>query len=142
MEREILTYPITCKQLNDELSFVIEYFSKKGIEKCNILFGFAWGNEYYPGKEWPEEEIELIDLIQKVKDIEASGIGVLGKDDLFVKLLGLEFRFCNDSDVHIYFYEHTEDIEFYYTRWKGLGYRPAEWLKNQKNGPGKRVRFN
>lgn len=142
MEREILTYPLSTDQMNDELSFMVEYFSNKGIETCSVLFGFAWGNEYYPGNEWSDEEIALKNLIQKVKEVEASGIGRIGRDDLFVKLSGLEFRFCNDSDLHIYFTSHSEDIEFYYTHWKQLGYQPAEWLKNQANGPGERVRFN
>ncbi len=142
MEREILTYPISTEQMNDELTFMVEYFSNKGIDKCSVLFGFAWGNDYYPGNEWYDEEIELKDLIQKVKNVEASGIGAIGRDDLFIKISGVEFRFCNDSDVHIYFSEHNDDIEFYYTRWKQLGYQPAEWLKNQEKGPGERVRFN
>lgn len=142
MEREILTYQITTKQLKEELSFMVEYFSKKGIEKCTILFGYAWGIEYYPGNDWPDEEIELKNIISKVSEIESSGIGGLGKDDFFVKLSGLEFRFCNDSDVHIYFSEPSDDIEFYYSRWKELGYKPAEWIKNKEKGPGERVRFN
>jgi hypothetical protein len=142
MEREILTYPISRTQLNDELAFMVEYFSNKGIEKCSILFGFAWGMEYYPGNEWNDEEIPISELIDKVHEVEASGIGAVGKDDLFVKVQGLEFRFCNDSDLHIYFSSPNDDIEFYYSRWKQLGYQPAEWLKTQEKGPGDRVRFN
>lgn len=142
MEREILTYPMSAEQLNDELSFMVEYFSNKGIETCSVLFGFAWGNDYHPGNEWFDEEMALKVLIQRVKEVEGSGIGSIGRDDLFVKLSGLEFRFCNDSDVHIYFTSHSEDIEFFYSRWKQLGYQPAEWLKNQEKGPGERVRFN
>lgn len=142
MEREILTYPVTAEQMNNELSFMVEYFSNKGIEKCSVLFGFAWGNDYYPGNEWLDEEIELKSLIQKVKEVEASNIGTIGKDDLFVKVQELEFRFCHDSDVHIYFLNHNDDIEFYYSRWKQLGYQPTECLKTQEKGPGERVRFN
>lgn len=142
MEREILTYPIEKDQVHDELVFFVEYFSGKGFEDCEILFGFAWGIEYYPGKDWPYEKIKLSNLIEKVDEVEASGIGSLGYDDLFIKIADLEFRFCNDTDIHIYFEKSNEDIEFYYTRWKQLGYQPAEWIKNQKNGPGERVRFN
>lgn len=142
MEREILTYPISRMQLNDELVFMVEYFSNKGVEKCSVLFGFAWGVEYYPGNEWNAEEIPISELIDKVHEVETSGIGTIGKDDLFVKVQGLEFRFCNDSDVHIYFSSPNDDVEFYYSRWKQLGYQPAEWLKTQEKGPGERVRFN
>jgi hypothetical protein len=142
MEREILTYPISRTQLNDELAFMVEYFSNKGVEKCSVPFGFAWGVEYYPGNEWNDEEISISELIDKVHEVETSGIGAIGKDDLFVKVQGLEFRFCNDSGVHIYFSGTNNDVEFYYSRWKQLGYQPAEWLKTQEKGPGERVRFN
>ncbi len=142
MKSEILTFELNKEQLNEELMFMVEYFTKKGIESCTVLFGFAWGIEYYPGNEWQNEEIKLNQLISKVREVEATGIGTLGRDDLFVKVSEVEFRFCNDTDVHISFSKTNEDIEFYYSRWKQLGYQPAEWLKNQKNGPGKRVRFN
>lgn len=142
MEKEILTYPITREQMNNELLHVVEYFTEKGVKNCSVLFGSAWGNDYYPGNEWPNEEVKLCQLVKKVKEVEATGIGAIGKDDLFVKLEGLEFLFCNDSDVHIHFSAHNEDIEHYYARWRELGYNPAEWRKNQENGPGERVRFN
>ena len=142
MEREILTYAITQEQMNDELSFVSKYFYEKGVNKCEVLFGFAWGNDYYPGNEWQEEEIGFLNLVSKVREVEASGIGKLGKDDLFIKVSGLEFRFCNDSDIHIYFNEPNDDVEFFYSRWKEMGYQPAEWLKNQEKGPGERGRVN
>ena len=142
MEREILTYPIAKEQVQNELSFFVKYFSKKGLLSCKILFGSSWGNEYYPSNEWSYQEIEVSQLVQKVKEVETSGIGALSKDDLFIKINSLEFLFCNDSDVHIYFTEANDEIEFFYARWKQLNYRPAEWIKNQNNGPGKRVRFN
>ena len=126
----------------DELAFVVQYFVKKGVEKCGVLFGSAWGNDYYPTNEWFDEKVALSNLVEKVREVEASGIGKIGRDDLFVKISGLEFRFCNDSDVHIYFTEHSDEIEFFYSRWKALGYQPAEWLKNEEKGPGERVRFN
>ncbi len=142
MEREILTYPLTKEQVRDELMFCSEYFSKQGAKLCEVLFGFAWGNQYYPSAEWPYEKIKLSELPDKVRTVENSGIGSLGTDDLFVKIRGLQFRFCNDSDIHIYFTEPCEDIEYFYSRWKQLGYQPAEWLKNQENGPGERIRFD
>ena len=121
---------------------MVKYFSDKGIETCKVLFGFAWGMEYYPEKNWSDEEIELNHLALKVGEVEASGIGAIGEDDLFVKLSEIEFRFCNDSDIHIYFSELSEDIEYFYSRWKELGYQPSEWLKNQEKVPGIKIRSN
>ena len=143
MEREILTYPLDRDQIQRELDFVIEHFQQEGIESCKILFGFAWGNEYYPGNHWPYEEIPLESLAEKVREVEANCDGALGQDDLFVEVAGLKFEFCHESDIHIYFEEEPgPEIEFFYSCWKRLGYRPAEWLKNQKIGPGERLRFD
>jgi hypothetical protein len=142
MLREIVTSPIERKQLHEELDFMVQYFLEKGVTTCTVLFGFAWGNDYYPGNEWFDEEIPLEKLVEKVREIEESGIGALGKDHLCVNVSDLEFQFCNDSDIHIRFTESNNDSESFYLRWKQLGYQPAEWVKNKENDPGKRVRSN
>ena len=143
MERQILTYPLDRDQMQRELDFLVEHFQQEGIESCKVLFGFAWGMEYYPGNEWTEEEIPLRTLAEKVREVEGTCAGALGRDDLFVELAGLQFQFCHDSDIHIHFHDEPgPDVEFFYSRWKQLGYQPAEWLKNQKHGPGERIRFD
>jgi hypothetical protein len=140
MKREVLTYPLSKQQLREELRHFVEFFSDKGNATCCVLFGSAWGNDYYPSNEWLEETVALGHLIAKVEEVEAAGHGTLGTDDLFLKVSGLEFLFCNDSDIHISFVEHQPDIEHFYQRWKELGFKPAEWLKNERHGPGERVR--
>jgi hypothetical protein len=119
---------------------MLKYFTKKGFTNCEILFGFAWGIDYYPSSKWNKESILLASLTDKVKNVEQQGLEKLSEDDLFVYFPHLGFRFCNDSDVHIYFTKHSPDIEFFYSRWEALGYTPAEWIKNQTNGPGEKVR--
>jgi hypothetical protein len=142
MKREICTCPLMKEFLQKELDYIVWYFTEKGIITCHILFGFAWGMNYYPGSEWLSENIALEELKNLVAKVENTGIGQLGQDDLFIQFPNLEFKFCNDSDVHIYFEEHSPDIEFFYSRWKELGYQPLEWIKNEKHGSGERVRFN
>jgi hypothetical protein len=99
-----------------------------------VLFGFAWGNEYYPG-DWLEEETALSALVQKVQAVEESGLGRLGRDDLYSKISGLEFLLCHESDLHLKFEKTTEDVEHFYNRWGELGYGPTEWLKESKGTP-------
>jgi hypothetical protein len=140
MRREILTYPLSKQDLREELRHFVAFFGGKGVATCRVLFGSAWGIHYYPGKEWSEEEVALTNLITKVEEVEASGIGKLGLDDLFLKVPGMEFLFCNDSDIHVFFTKHHPDIESFYQRWKTLGFKPAEWLKNERHGPGEKVR--
>jgi len=82
----------------------------------------------------------LAELVAKVKALAAAGLGTLGSNDLFLKVAGLEFLFCNDSDVHISFAQHQPDIEHFFQRWKQLGFEPAEWLHREQHGPGEKVR--
>ena len=138
--REILTYPLTKEQFWTEFRHFVEYFRNLGICDCSVLFGFAWGNEYYPSSEWTPEIMPLEKLEEKILEIERRGIGEFGYNDVFIELADVEFRFCNDTDIHIKFDAHEKLIEDFYSRWKMMGYSPAEWIKNQKNGPGELVR--
>ncbi|MGZ5011395.1 MAG: hypothetical protein ACXV74_10590 [Methylobacter sp.] len=143
MTRQIITSVLDGKRLKDELEFMIQYFHEKGVDYCSVLFGFAWGNEYYRENDWSEEKIALAHLAEKVREVDAKGLGALGRDDLFVKVAGLEFQFCHESDLHIHFIEvRNDDVEFFYARWQDLGYEPSEWVKNKGNGSGERVRPN
>jgi hypothetical protein len=141
MARQVLTSTLDRGRLETELDEVVRYFREKDVESCRVLFGFAWGNEYYPGREWNEEKIDLVQLRRKVDEVEARGIGSLGNDDLFMKLAGLEFRFCHECDVHIHFTAPSNDhVEAFFARWQKLGYEPTEWVATRDHGPGKRVR--
>lgn len=140
MNREILTHPLSKEQLRNEFRHFAKFFSAKGVSTCQVLFGFAWGNEYYPGNEWTEENIALASLVKKIEEVEGSGMGALGRDDLFVKVPGMEFQFCHESDVHIFFGEDHPDVESFFQRWKKLGFKPAEWLKNGEKGVGQKIR--
>ena len=139
-KREILTYPLNKEQFWDELRHFVAYFRKKGASECEVLFGFAWGNEYYPSNEWVPEKLPLEDLEAKIQELERRGFGEFGNNDVFIELEDLEFRFCNDTDVHVGFNIHKPVIEDFYMRWESLDYYPAEWLKNQEHGPGQLVR--
>ncbi|WP_444888113.1 hypothetical protein [Microbulbifer sp. JMSA008] len=139
-KREILTYPLSKEQFWAEFRNFVEYFSKRGIKDCSVLFGFAWGIEYYPGNEWLPEMLSLEELETKITELEARGLGEFGNNDVFVEVVDLEFRFCNDSDIHVGFNKTNPLVEYFYSRWEELGYSPAEWLKNQSSGPGEFVR--
>ena len=140
MKREIVTKILERTKILEELAFVAEYFESKDEDSCELLFGFAWGNEYYPGNEWPYESVKLNNLVEKVVDVEESGIGRLGSDDLFIKVKNLEFQFCHESDIHISYEEVTHEAEHFYERWQQQGLEPSEWLKNELKGPGEKLR--
>lgn len=142
--REVLTYPLELTHVREELRFVLEYFRGLGCKSCELLFGFAWGNEYYPSDEWPYATWELGAVLGEVERVERAGWGELGQDDLFLKFptLNLEFRFCNDADIHICFDEGGGVVETFYSRWKLRGFSPAEWIKLPSGSPSERIRFN
>jgi len=123
----LLTYPLTSAQLRDELVFVVEHLQACGFSTCDVLFGYAWGNEYYDDNHWVSESLTLSFLIAKVAEVESRGIGCLGSDDLYLGFPTFQFLFCHDSDVHLYFSEDAPLVEFFYRRWEDLGYKPAEW---------------
>ena len=128
MSREILTYPLERPSLEAELAFLAEYFRALGSDHCAAFFGHAWG-ERYPEGGWTAVDLPLESPVAEVSRVEASGFGQLGDDDLFITIppFLVEFRFCNDSDIHLSF-EHASDItEAFYQRWRDLGFRPAEW---------------
>jgi hypothetical protein len=139
-KREILTYPLTKEQFWAEFRHFIAYFRNIGINECSVRFGFAWGIEYYAGSDWSPEYVPIEKLEEKVLELERRGLGEFGYSDVFIELTDVEFRFCNDTDIHIGFDRPQAFIEDFYSRWEVMGYFPAEWLKNHENGPGERVR--
>ena len=138
--REILTYPLSTAQFWEEFRYFVDYFDQRNFNSCGVLFGFAWGIEYYPDKDWEYEEMPIRELEERIVELEQRGFGQIGNNDVFIQIADVEFRFCNDCDVHIGFDSQVPLIEDFYQRWESLGYQPAEWLKNEENGPGERVR--
>ena len=140
--REILTRVIDVDTLFAELAFLVEHFRSKGYETCEASFGFAWVNDYYSDPNRKQGPISLDSLVAEVHRAGTLGWGGLGTNDLFVKVppLAPEFRFCNDSDIHLMFDEPEDLTEFFYRRWESLGYEPAEWLKSEQPRSSKRLR--
>lgn len=138
-DRQLLTYPLSNSQIRGEFAFTVEHLLRAGFDSCEVLFGFAWGHEYYPDTHWVAETMALSSVVAKVAELEARGIGCLGADDLYLKLPTYEFLFCNDSDIHLYFSEDSPLVEVFFTRWQSMGYKPAEW-RSVEGGPKVRVR--
>ncbi|HEV2969208.1 MAG TPA: hypothetical protein VGY55_04400 [Pirellulales bacterium] len=144
MNREILTFPIDTDQMYDELAYFVEHFRKLGYEYRETLFGSFWGSDYYATSDWQPVRIPLADLMAEVHRVESAGMGHFGREDLFIKIppLAIEFRFCNDSDIHISFESPCEITEFFYQRWKAHGFSPAEWSRTDEGMPHERLRIN
>jgi len=139
MKKEVVTHTITHTQIRKELKFFVDYFTGNDFKTCQVLFGYAWGLEYYPGKEWEYEELELQKLLSKIQELEKEKLGEIGFDDIFVQINDLEFRFCHDMDIHLSFNEVTADVEYFFSHWKDSGFEPTVWKHENKHTPGKRL---
>lgn len=137
--RCIVTSELDPDLLRAELSYVANYFAARAHVMCSVLFGFAWGNEYYVG-DWVAEEIALDSVAAKARELEASRLGRLGRDDLYVTVAGLEFQFCHESDLHLRFDESDDTVEHFFSRWGGLGFAPTEWICDNEKAPRTKVR--
>ena len=142
MSHELLTHPISAAEMWEELRFLASYFCERDCVDCEIHFGFAWIIDYYAGEIPIPERVSLASLADKVLAVETSGVGKLGSDELYVEIAGLSFRFCDESDIHIYFETTNSMVDDFYSRWKMLGYMPAEYEKLETGQQGKRLRFN
>ena len=141
MRRQIRTSILDRNLLLAELDEIVRYFGERGWSSCGVLFGPAWGSTYYPGSQWEYEETGLSRLRQKVNDVEATRIGSIGNDDLFIRIGVLEFLLCHECDVHVCFDEpDNSDVEAFFARWQKLGYAPSEWVGVSESGRGERVR--
>jgi len=139
MKRQHLTRELSVSDLRSELGYIAEYLSSNGHNTGLVLFGFAWGNDYYETSSWEEETIPLTELSAKVKTVESQDIGSLGSDDLFLKVGGIEVHFCHHSDIHLSFESPDTVTEHFFDRWKSQGFEPVEWLTNE-TGKHKKVR--
>jgi hypothetical protein len=143
MHREILTYPIELKEVRAELHHLVEYLVSGGFSSCEVQFGGGWGIYYYPTDDWSYVTFSLDSVLNEIERVEALGYGILGRDELYIRVPGvpLEFHFCGDSDIHVSLDAAHQISESLYQRWKSLGYRPAEWVTATKDSPPERVRF-
>ena len=105
-------------------------------------FGFAWAEEFHAG--WEEITVSGPKLLSEVRQMETSNKGELGLNDLLIRIpqLGVEFLYCNDSDIHLRFEQPNDFTDLFYSRWKARGFTPAEWLTEKGKGPGTRIREN
>lgn len=126
MQQEIITTVIGRDALRAELVFLTASLPAWGISECSVLFGFAWGNEYYPGNTWDYIRLPAEAVQGEVERVEAIGSGSLGDDDLFVFLpeFGTEFRFCHEEDLHLSYDAPSDLSVFFLRRWSDKGFGP------------------
>jgi hypothetical protein len=128
MRREISIHEVDDAVLLGEFRHLVLYLRGLDHERCEVLFGWHWGIDYYPTSKWVAEVIPLAELESKVRQVENAGLGRLGGDDLQVKVPGLEceFCFCHHSGVHLTFTPPNQIAVDFLERWQSAGLSPIE----------------
>lgn len=81
---------------------IINILKANKIREVEMLFGFAWGNDY---KNWTPFIVATDDILIEIDKAEKSGAGDFFNDDTFFTLpnLGCEILFCHEYDIHLEF---------------------------------------
>jgi hypothetical protein len=128
MKREIAIHEVTDIVLDSELKYLADYFRGLGYEQCRLLFGWHWGMEFYSTNEWYYLDIALVALQPKVLEVQASGVGCIGGDDLLISVppVDCEFCFCHHNGIHLSFESSSEVTAHFFERWRSAKLSPIE----------------
>ncbi len=107
----------------------ISYFKYIGETSCSVVLGWSWALTYYE-KDWLPIEVNLDNLLSFITKIESRGIGKIGKEDLYISIRQIEFKLCHEGDIHMKFSEKSEATEYFFSKWKSVGYEPV-WIQRQ-----------
>lgn len=117
------TLYLSPQQVREELQALLDAARAIGIERCTVVFGFAWGNDYYPGNRWTPVELSLGDLRREVTHAESLGWGPLTDNDLTLEFPPHvdQFLFCHENDIHVHTTRKGPLFEAMNERWIKLG---------------------
>ncbi len=103
-----------CKNCLDE---IIEILKTRKVLEIEMMFGFAWGNEY---KEWTPFTVSPDEITIEIDKAEKSGTGSFYNDDTFLYLRELhsEILFCHEYDIHLEFDQPNEVVNDIIEAWK------------------------
>lgn len=127
MKREIQIHPEAVDVLRSEWIHAVDYLQAQGFVDCQVLFGFAWRT--FPNDadlSWKQLRLPLTQLLAEIQRSEDSGLGALGRDDMWLTCEAhtLVFLFCHHHGVHLMFNEPGLDSEHYFSRWQAAGLSP------------------
>jgi hypothetical protein len=123
-KNEIVTRVLSKVAFKTEFDSIINLLGRNHIDQVEILFGYAWGNEY---RDWIPFEIKLADIVAEIDKPQMQNLGQLGRDDFYIILPKLEmaFLFCHERDIHLLYNFHHTIVSAVTDRWNAqLGLIP------------------
>ena len=99
-KHEISTTYLSAEDYQESVNDVIVLFKQHNLQTIELLFGYAWGNEY---KNWAPFRVEIDSIINEIKIAENFGVGEFGRDDIYftLSIFNTEILFCHESDIHL-----------------------------------------
>lgn len=97
------------EEFREQLGSFVDFLVKEDIPRISVVFGFAWGNELGDG-QWSPEIIESVRLLDRIREVEDSGVGKFGDDEIIIEVPGdsVNVTFCHERDIHLKYTESTE----------------------------------
>jgi hypothetical protein len=125
MKHEIAVHDLDGPALHSELTHLVDHFRGPGVDHCRGLFGWPWGNEYYPTPRWETLEFPLEAIDAEVYRVESAELGSLGGDDLFLEFPSCdgEFQFCHHHGIHFICEMPNQVAAYLLMRWHGAGWK-------------------
>ncbi|MBN2061992.1 MAG: hypothetical protein JW882_16405 [Deltaproteobacteria bacterium] len=123
MKREVVTDPISVKDLKTDLKKNISLIRKLGVSKLFVLFGFSWGRHIYDG-EWKEIEVSVDEMQKMINDAEKKEYGKLGDDNLYITIPEFIARlhYSYETDIHLSYSEKNQFVDIVLKRWSSNGW--------------------
>jgi hypothetical protein len=110
------------KQLSREdcktcLAEIIGILRANKVLEIEMLFGFAWGNDY---KDWTPFIVSTTDIMIELDKAEKSGAGSFFNDDTFfcMPAWDCEVLFCHEYDIHLEFDRSNVIVAAIIEAWK------------------------
>ena len=115
-------YIIYARQLSRQeykncLDEIIHILRSHYVLQIEMMFGFAWGNEY---KDWTPFVVATDQIAIEINKAEQSGTGSFYNDDTFFYLgeSNGEILFCHEYDIHLEFDEPNEVVNDIIKGWR------------------------
>lgn len=100
--RSIRTLYLSPERKREEFRALVDVARSLGIERCEVTFGNAWGNDYYSESTWAPVSLALDDLDGEIERASSLGWGDFAENDLWIAFPphAEQFLFCHECDIH------------------------------------------
>jgi uncharacterized protein YigE (DUF2233 family) len=90
------------KETKEAFRRILSLLISERIEKVEITYGFAWGNDIYEA-EWLPIGVAPSKIEAMVEVESQKGSGAIGSDDFYITINSeaIQIQVCHENDIHI-----------------------------------------